>query len=150
MALLIVNEERHDKSLTLEFSGRVDESSALPSLTQCESLVELVLDLKNLTSMNSMGIKAWVLWIKQVPKHLRIIYRRCPAFLVSQMKVFLGFLPPGARIESFYVPYFCPACKAITAIPYDNTPQTALEDSITCPKCQQAAEIDIIKSDFLP
>lgn len=65
----------------------------------------LKLDLQRVTFINSIGVKNWISWMMSVPNNCPVQLRHCPFVIISQINMVQGFLPPHARIESFYAPY---------------------------------------------
>jgi len=66
----------------------------------------LTLDLEYFQSVNSIGIVHFMRWIKQFAA-IQIQIEKCPKFFVDQINMVGGLLPKTAKIQSFYVPYFC-------------------------------------------
>lgn len=66
----------------------------------------IVLDLEGVTSINSVGIREWIKWIKTLPESPPLTVRKCPKIVIDQVNMIAGFLPVKTIIESFFVPYF--------------------------------------------
>jgi anti-anti-sigma regulatory factor len=91
--------------LVLELSGNVDEdANFLPP--DIGASTDIVLDLEGITAINSVGIREWIKWIKSIPTNGTLTVRKCPKIVVDQINMVSGFLPPAAKIESFFVPYY--------------------------------------------
>jgi hypothetical protein len=84
-------------------TGDINEDSDFRAFKADQA--QVVLDLGGITSINSTGIRLWISWIKEIEgKKIELVH--CPKVLVDQMNMVAGFLPEGAKVRSFYVPYF--------------------------------------------
>tara|TARA_R110000868_G_scaffold117600_1_gene312185 strand:- start:4922 stop:5383 length:462 start_codon:yes stop_codon:yes gene_type:complete len=91
----------------ITLSGRIDEDSHFDEITSSSADV-FVFDFKDITLINSCGVREWINLVNVVIKDSKIVYRHCPQIMIEQMNMVQGFLPEGASIESFYAPYFDP------------------------------------------
>jgi hypothetical protein len=73
---------------------------------------ELVVDMAEMTYMNSIGVKHWILWTLRLPKDCKVRLIHCPLMIASQASTVVGFMTPKMRIESLRVPYVCESCGA--------------------------------------
>ena len=91
--------------LVIEIAGNVDEDAGFqpPDLGASSAVV---LDLGGVTAINSVGIREWIKWVKSMPSSIQLSVRRCPKIIVDQINMVAGFLPPGTKVESFFVPYY--------------------------------------------
>lgn len=102
-----------DKNSTppvLVLTGTIDEDSRIKEIVVPASGPQLVLDLGGISHINSVGIRSWINWVKDISQGRKLIFRRCPRVIVMQMNMVGDFLPPGSTVESFYVPYYCETC----------------------------------------
>lgn len=91
----------------LTLIGDIDEEAVFPTLTNLSG--EVYLDLKAVYSINSIGIRAWIMWFGEM-ESLKFIFLNCPKALVMQMNMVDGFLPQGAQVQSLQVPFYCENC----------------------------------------
>ena len=91
-----------DKSFHL--MGRIDETF-VQDMEGVPSFGDINFNLKNLSSINSSGIRAWVILLQKM-KAAQISLYECPKPFIDQVNMVNGFIPSNARIVSFYVPYF--------------------------------------------
>lgn len=95
--------------LILALEGAIDEDVSFPSVdTSTHKAVEL--DLKSIKTINSVGIREWLNWIRPIAESAELILSNCPKALVFQFNMVEGFLPARAKVVSFYVPFFCEEC----------------------------------------
>jgi len=65
----------------------------------------VTIDLKNLTAINSVGIRFFMIWIADFSK-VALTFENCPPFFIDQVNMVSGFLPSHSKVKSFFVPYF--------------------------------------------
>lgn len=105
MSQFKVTKNQEGEGVTFVFEGSIDEDAVFSGLETGEAS-NVTLDLDNVKSINSCGIREWIKWIKTIPGNSEITYRKCPKVIVDQINMVAGFLPDNASVESFYVPYF--------------------------------------------
>jgi hypothetical protein len=89
----------------LNFNGHIDEDAQFGSL-ELAGAAQVVLDLNEVSAINSCGIREWIKWIRTAPSGAKVIYKNCPKVIVDQINMVAGFLPENGKVESFYVPYY--------------------------------------------
>jgi hypothetical protein len=92
-------------SQVLLISGDLNEDASFAGLSIAVGM-PIILDLEYVTSINSVGIREWIKWIKSLPSATPLRVRKCPKIVVDQVNMIAGFLPSGTVVESFFVPYF--------------------------------------------
>lgn len=95
--------------IVLSLSGHLDEFVELPEI-EVSGKGTIKLDLEKVQSVNSMGIRSWLEWIKNFEGKAHFIFSKAPKCFVMQMNMVEGFLPKGSMVESFYVPFYCETC----------------------------------------
>jgi hypothetical protein len=95
-----IESSRLGDTLLVHVSGKIDEDS---NFSGCASVI---LELENISAINSVGVREWIRWIKGFPSTLKLVVRKCPKIIVDQINMVSGFLPAGTVVESFYVPFF--------------------------------------------
>lgn len=94
--------------LTLfHFCGQIDEEAVFPSLGELGA--QTVIDLKEVSAINSVGIRSWIMWFGNFTG-THFIFINCPKALVMQMNMVEGFLPEKSEVRSLEVPFFCEDC----------------------------------------
>jgi hypothetical protein len=104
MAFNISTSKDGQKTL-VSLKGSVDEDAIFQPLDTAGS-TGVILDLKEVTAINSVGIREWIKWMKMLPEGTSVGVRNCPKIIVDQINMVAGFLPLGAVVESFFVPYY--------------------------------------------
>ncbi|MEY4065639.1 MAG: hypothetical protein RIR26_1847 [Pseudomonadota bacterium] len=107
--LKIQIEDRSPETLHIWFDGEVHEnfkarSIALPDAQTC------VINLAGLRSINSLGVREWSQFLLSLSKKSNIVLEECSVVFIDQANIVPQILL-GARVSSFFAPYFCPQCN---------------------------------------
>lgn len=92
--------------LEVTFGGILDEDSHLPEL----QMKNVVLNLKGINSINSVGVRNWLNWVNGLPKDSKIDLVEVPKVLVFQFNMVNGFKKDFMKVQSFFVPFYCETC----------------------------------------
>lgn len=139
--------QRGKDNLHVALDGPIGESTGLFILPMKE-IKELVIDMTNVTYINSIGVKHWITWAMKLPHDMSIKIVNCPYVIVSQANIVVGFTTKNMRIESFRMPYACEECgreEILTAnrgtdyeYPTPEAPKMInIAEELPCPKCQK-------------
>lgn len=90
---------------TVKLIGSIDEDSQF-SVVALTGQKKILLDLEQIKSINSVGIREWIKWTKSADGDAQFVFQKCPKVIVDQMNLVAGFLPENGKVESFFVPYF--------------------------------------------
>lgn len=148
----IVN--RTPTNLVVQLSGPIGETTALFNVPMA-GLKEIILDLNDMTFINSIGIKQWIFWTLKIPSDCVVRMQNCPFVIGTQASIVVGFAKPNMKLESLKVPYACDSCSTeqlyLAHINKDyfyavgeKKAEVLLPESIPCPKCKQPMEQDFI------
>jgi ABC-type transporter Mla MlaB component len=89
----------------LKISGSLDEEAQFPALDfSANETVQL--DLKDVKSVNSVGIRTWLSWITPISQNVKFVFENVPHALVLQINMIEGFLPKTAEVASFFAPVY--------------------------------------------
>ncbi len=127
--------------------GPIGESTPLFTIN-LTGLKELLLEMTDVTYINSIGVKHWIMWTVRIPKACTVRMVNCPLVIVSQANTVVGFLTKAMTIESFRLPYACSECgyeeihvaQRGREFEYPNgtTPKKiAIVPEMPCPKCSK-------------
>jgi hypothetical protein len=88
--------------------GILDEESG-PTLHELLAAVtgspQAIMDTGGVRRINSLGVRAWVDFMKQLER-TRVVFRRCSPAFVDQLNTVVDFRG-NASVESFLAPYVC-------------------------------------------
>lgn len=104
MGKLDVKMNKAGDSLTVQMMGSIDEDTNFAQLNIAGNS-KVTLDLKDLKSINSCGIREWIKWLGGAGS-AQITFVNCPKVIVDQVNMVDGFLPANGKVQSFFVPYF--------------------------------------------
>lgn len=105
MGLQVRTREVENGVHSVAISGILDENYGdLTNLTFPPG-GSLYFDLKELTALNSIGIRELMKWLHALPNPV-MSFANCPSVFILQLNMIAEFLPARARIYSFYVPYY--------------------------------------------
>jgi hypothetical protein len=90
--------------------GSIDEHVDFERLAKAIAAPVVALDFDKVESINSVGIRSWINFIKQLSSS-KITYERCPAFFLDSISMVPG-LAKGVTIASFYLPFSCRSCDS--------------------------------------
>lgn len=154
-----VTSQRLGDVLDISVSGYIGEGvgSTLVDLGY-KDLKKVRITLKGVTYLNSVGVKNWVSWISRIPRNVHIEFHQCPALIVAQVNMVVGFIPTGGTVESLTAPLICEDCNVEKMIELtrgkeyqyatkDGPGQVTLPE-IPCNKCKQPMTLDAIEAKF--
>ncbi len=127
----------------LVLGGAIDEAAALHEMVTRANAGRLVLDLANVTFINSLGVRDWIRMQAAAQKAgLAVELRRVAEPLVHQLNMIIA-TRGNAAVTSFYAPYACDACGREESLLIDAVANAAglikLEPPpMTCPECGAA------------
>lgn len=153
-----VNVQLLESESQISIQGSIDENMDFSSLKIGEAK-NLILDLREVRSLNSMGLRNWVHWVKSFRGRKQLFLRHCPRVVVDQMNILQGFLPIGAVVESIFVPYYCESCDKEENVlaqrgrdymegSVDAREGQNLSPTKICPHCGKTSEMDVIPAKY--
>lgn len=99
---------KDQKLARVSLSGLLESDEKTLLDLQIPDDLELHLHLEKLRGINSLGVRAFVIWSSKL-KNPKILIHDAPKSFVDQINMVDGFLPPQARMRSFFVPYYSEA-----------------------------------------
>jgi hypothetical protein len=99
----------HSDLLRVFVSGPLDETfrGALLRLPQAPFIA---IDLENVTSINSCGVREWVSFIKGLSAQSKVSFEEVSIAFMDQMNITMEMLGQG-HVTSLRAPYYCPHCQ---------------------------------------
>jgi hypothetical protein len=150
-----VKVQRSQSALQIQLEGAIGETTPMFALPMA-GLTEISLDLSGVKSINSIGIKQWILWTLKVPQSCSVKMIKVPFLLATQASMVVGFAPSNFAVESMSLPFVCESCGHEFSVLIERGThyqyavgtqprQLSLPDGAPCPKCK-STEID---SDYI-
>lgn len=152
MGQFIVNKKQESDATIIEVKGNIDEDANFNTI-EFGAGAKFILDLNDVATINSCGIREWIKWIRTAPAGSQLTYRHCPKVIIDQINMVAGFLPENARVESFYVPYYSDASGSEKMVLFSEGthfkdrnvfPPEEVKDDTT----GDAMEMDVIESKY--
>lgn len=103
MSKFDIKVENQGLKSNIHLKGTIDEDVDF-SQFNIGTAQEINLYAGHIVSINSCGIREWIKWLSLVKG--QIYFHECPKIIVDQINMVDGFLPSGAKVLSFYVPYY--------------------------------------------
>ncbi len=66
----------------------------------------MILNLKDVTRINSTGVREWITAIEKVEPSIEMIFEECPPVVVYQMTMIPNFTS-RVKVKSVYAPHYC-------------------------------------------
>ncbi|MDG0816160.1 hypothetical protein [Bdellovibrio svalbardensis] len=104
MGKLDVKIEKAADKLVVQMAGTIDEDVDFSQFNLAGNPAVEV-ELSNIKSINSCGIREWIKWIGTAGS-AAVTFNNCPKVIVDQINMVDGFLPATGRVQSFFVPYY--------------------------------------------
>lgn len=137
-----------DSGTVMEIAGSIDGQTPLPDLGLVAGT--LTIDLFELRFINSLGIRDWIIWIRNVRAEKGIVLTRCSPPFVRQLGILHAFVPDGVKVGSICLPYFCAECEREEhKLIQVNLDLGTLPDYIPCVLCNGDMEMDVVKNTYL-
>jgi len=150
MSKATVDVKKNGAHALIQLGGIIDEDMNF-SMIQLDGVTSIEIDLENIKSINSCGIREWIKWISEL-KNAQIHLKNCPKIIIDQVNMVQGFLPPNAKVMSFYVPFYNDDFGTEKEILFEYGKHFT-EEAINIPKDVQddqgnLMEIDVVESKF--
>jgi hypothetical protein len=104
MAKFDIKIEKVAPTWKVSLAGTIDEDADF-NPHSLAGAPAISLDLANVKSINSCGIREWIKWIGTAGP-VAVQYFDCPKIIVDQINMVQGFLPATGKVMSFFVPFY--------------------------------------------
>ena len=147
--------------MEVTFHAGLDEHFKFPDSVSLDGIKEAIFDFDKVHFINSMGIKKWIVFLKQFEDRpeIKVVLKNCRRIIVDQINLIAGFVPENGQVESVYVPIYCDQCGESFDVPKKTQ---FLKDEIDSliyylnefdcehfPGCKKFFELDIQEAQFL-
>lgn len=100
----------------------------------------VVVDLGNVSRVNSCGVREWLEFIRNLEGQGRhVVLKRCAPSVVLQINLIYDFVGSEGTVESIFAPYLCPACGSeschLISLDGFGNPDELLGER-PCPQCR--------------
>lgn len=135
--------ERRAGTTWIALSGNITEAAEFEPLKRMPA--PLVIDLSEVTRINSLGVRAWIYFVRDCEAMGQTLsFERCPPIIVSQMSMVSNFMGTRSRVLSVLAPYLCPSCnnEDLQLLELSGGKTVQVNETSTCPKCRSTMEFD--------
>lgn len=87
----------------VEITGPINEHAQFGEVRLGQ---KLNINLTGVTALNSVGTRAWCLWIQRFRAPLEVILEGCPPIIVKSFVSVKGFLPERCVVRTFVIPFY--------------------------------------------
>jgi hypothetical protein len=139
--------EHTASSSTLKLKGMINEATVdvFAQLEKENYFNTLTIDLDEVTSINSIGIRIWSNFIRTISNGREVSLAKCSMDFAQQFCL-LPNLRQGIKIDSFYISFYCEQCSEEHLHLFSGRMSrdefhTASSNQV-CPRCQSVSEPD--------
>ncbi len=146
---LIINIKDVDGGKIVDFLGPIDEDSTFDEILNLDK-GNITFDFEKVSLINSCGIREWVQFIESLGEGTTFSYINCRQIIIEQINMVKGFIREGAKVDSFYAPYYCESCDKEFKIHLKYSQVLdAKAPAIKCPECGDSElEFDAIEAQY--
>jgi len=145
-------EDGPERQMTVFISGNITETAEFPLPEALAGAARLRLDLADVETINSCGVREWVHFVKALtsargPFELA----RCSPAIVRQLNTISNFCGSG-RVSSVMLPYCCDDCGQEEYVELELLPKPSsyeLLPQIPCAACGRVAVFDDLPDNYL-
>lgn len=151
MSKCAIKIDKNNGQAKVTVSGVIDEDVSFQPYPLA-GLTKIDFFLGELKGINSCGIREWINWIRTASQ-ATIAYHECPKVIVNQINMVHDFLPPNAKVISFYVPYFNEETEEEKQVLFRDGKEFAQDGSIPVPATIQnekgaALALDVVEAKY--
>ncbi|MBI2603487.1 MAG: hypothetical protein HYW48_10575 [Deltaproteobacteria bacterium] len=145
---------KNDQWETIFFSGKINEDAEV-SLAELNEKVgdRCIFNLKEIEAINSLGVRAWINFLRNFEQNRQIIFEECPPGIVNQFNMIPSF-KGKATIRSLYAGYICENCGLTKMELFkegENLPRnvgaTPLPE-VKCSNCGKTMELEELEDEY--
>ncbi len=140
-------------SETVALAGQINEDAEV-TLAELKDKIshDCTFNMKEVTSINSCGVRAWINFIRDVEKSKKVIFEECPPEIVSQINMIPNF-KGKSKVKSVYASYACEKCGSHKMEMFTdgvNMPKSLDEKlpEVKCTKCSNKKEMEELEDEF--
>lgn len=146
----ITIEKRQDWDV-IKFDGPIDEEAGLHLMPLYDRVgKKIIFNFREVTFINSNGIRAWVLFLRDFKNDRVIEFEECAPVVVAQMNMLPSFRQKQP-VRSAYVPFTCTQCKLVALELYMAKDFPADINSLKpgrCKKCGSQTATEDVEEDY--
>ena len=144
--------DKGPNSALVALSGFINEDSDMVLKRICQELQgssNVSFSFAQVKAINSLGVRAWVTFLREVEEGRNISYLECVPDIIMQINMIPSF-QGKARIESFFVNYVSPTTeKTFTfLLETKNIPAGQMPSPPPCPESGEPMETEELEEEY--
>ncbi len=129
-------------------TGAVDENLDTDLVKQVPQGAIVVLNLKGVRRINSLGMLSWRNLMTALSRVARAIYiEECTSMMVGHTSTVAGFMG-RAQLLSVCPPYYCESCGASKEVTLSIAEVELMLESMACDKCGKTMLLDDVTENY--
>jgi hypothetical protein len=145
LAMVKINfqiEKRGDADV-VHYAGPITEDSSVVLARLAEAVGKnVVFNFRKVNYVNSNGVRAWVLFLRDFQPGRTLSYEECTPTIVTQLNMIPGFLG-NARVASVYVPIACQDCNQADQVLVEAADFPEGSATLSLPKCKKCGGLSV-------
>ena len=139
---IAINIEKNGDWEKLMYTGPINEEAEV-HLNQLTTQLgpKVIINFKQVTMVNSCGVRGWVNFMRTLEQNREIIYEECTSEIVMQINMIPSF-KGTAKIKSVFGAYSCEDCGNNENVLFENGKNlpASEDDEVDAPKCGSCGE----------
>ena len=144
--------QKEDGYTHIQLIGAMNEDAELALQHIASDIKEVTKTLFNFaqtTSVNSLGVRAWVQFLRGIGEGREITFEECSPDVIMQINMIPNF-QSKATILSFFTNYVCEQCNATqkTLIDRRQLPAKTMPPKQKCQACSEEMETEELEDEY--
>lgn len=144
--------QQDDGTMLVALSGVINEDAEVGLQTLKGKLAEakkIEFNFAGVKSINSLGVRAWVTFLRGIEENRDIFYAECVPDVIMQINMIPSF-QDKAVIRSFYTNYICESCDKTQSVLIQTSSLAAKTGPAPqkCETCGQNTETEELEEEY--
>jgi hypothetical protein len=144
--------QQADGSALISLAGPLNEDSdnnLKAILEKLSSIRKVTFDFAGVKNINSLGVRAWVTFLRKAEEGRSIIFTQCVPDVIMQINMIPSF-QASAKIESYHLKYVCDNCRHehTAVIETSQLPPKTIPKPLACQKCGTTMETEELEDEY--
>ncbi len=144
--------QTENNSKMVDLSGPINEDAELTLkgiLDELTDSAKVTFNFTESTSINSLGVRAWVQFLRSASEGRTVSFENCTPDIISQINLIPSFLGKST-VTSFFTNYICEDCNRTEKIHIltDAIQPKQMPDKAKCPSCGKEMETEELEDEY--
>lgn len=150
MEFRITKTENNAKMIAL--SGPINEDAELTLksiLAEIADATAVTFNFLESTSVNSLGVRAWVQFLRSASEGRAVTFENCTPDIISQINMIPSFLGKS-KVKSFFTNYTCESCNKTEKVHIvtSSLKPKQMPEKAKCPSCAKEMETEELEDEY--